>query len=538
VKSIRSSFRAAALAVFVAFFTAPLPAEEAKVSRLFRIPPDFFAYHLEKLAPADPPADPFAAPTGSEAVPKARPLARWPRYPHIVNSLGAAPPIDARPLLESYGISFGEGDIALAPGNVHKCNILFVKNRPEQMDLVQTIMDQLGYDGGVGPSHFEVTWRVQETNVGGKVKELLERTLFCRNGQITKFQRHREGKLMETEEFEPTLLEDGQARVNSALEFDFMNLSVKATGLVTVNPGDKKPVIIYSSKGRVPHSKLEVLMSVRRVRGLPGEGRVPATEEASRKLAAVIDAEVTAAEQTPPANRLSPEIVSLQLWSNDYEKEPRIEVHLPDGSAAGFADARTTLLALGMPLADDERAWYWPQGRMLFIHAGDKTLSDLQGLVSQQELPGTDDSYEVKIAPVETKRERERTRPVRTLLINAGQRAKGTTEIQKDRPEVTEAELSVNETRTVADVNLALENLSFGKETWTFSGQALAAADGTLPVTLVSGRAADSGGSTRSLQLTVARRGDYWRDLLNEPVQKAALLGVVASTLLPAGERK
>jgi hypothetical protein len=213
-------------------------------------------------------------------------------------------------------------------------------------------------------------------------------------------------------------------------------------------------------------------------------------------------------------------------------------VKLPDGSAAEFADARTTLRALEIPLADGERAWYWPQGRLLFLHAGDKTLSVLQGLVSQQELKGADNSYEVKFAPLETKHARERPYPARTLLIRDGFQAKGTTAVERDRRELTEADLTVNEVRTVADVSLTLENLSFGKETWSYSCQALAATDGTHPVTLVSGRAADSGGASRSLQLTVARRGDYWRDLLQEPVQKAALLGAVAGTLLPAAEKK
>jgi hypothetical protein len=320
VKSVRSPFIAVALTVLCTFAAGSLVAEEAKVSRVFRIPPDFFAHHLEKLAPAEPPADPFAAPADSAEVPKSRPLTRWPRYPHIVNSLGAVPPIDARPVLESYGISFGEGDIALAPGNVHQCNILFIKNSPEQMDLVQTIMDQLGYDGGEGPSHFEVTFRVQEISAGGRVQELLERTLLCRSGQREKFQRHREGKLVEKVELETLRYEGGQVEVNLALDFHFKNLRVETVGLVVVRSGNKEPAVVYAGRGRSPRSKLKVLLSAKRIRGLPGQEVAPATDDAWHKLAAVIDAEVTAAENSPPVNRLSPEILSLQLWSLEYER--------------------------------------------------------------------------------------------------------------------------------------------------------------------------------------------------------------------------
>ena len=495
------------------------PPPEKRVARFFRVPPDFSMHHSLREPAANPPsadapADPFAA---SDPNFKPGPLRR---YPHVIHALGSEPPIDAKPLLENLGIIFGKGDAALI--STEDRTLLFVMAREDQVDLVETILDQMGGPGDV--LHVQTSWLMRQTDAKGKAKDLLERSLIVRTGQRSGFERQCKGKTVEKAEVEVSVGEGDVVDLNADLHLQFKDLKVHASGQALIHDGDE-PVALYTTAGSNPRSKLEVLVSARIMRDLPVDESYHHGPLPPSKLVDVVGAEVAALEASPPPAVLRSDAVPVDL--GDLGKgTAAVEVKLPDGRMAQFADV-TQAFGEFLPFKVEKgRVWYCHKERVLFLHAEERTIGAAYGMAVRQGLEGPG-QFELKLSTTETKGKKERLFPPRTLLIRAGQEAKGAC-----GREETWAQLSLNQDRTIADFTVNLTGAVFGNETWTFSCTALTSTDGRLPATLVSGRAVDSGGGFKRLQATVEHRGNHWQELLRHPVRRAAIISALEAALV------
>ena len=460
----------ACLLLFTAALMLPAPGEELQC-RVFRVPPDF----VTRGQPAEPeaaPADPSAnAPEANQAAQRQREaerLASFKRFPHIIPALGPEPPFDVRPMLDALGVTTEGKALALLGVSANEPgHFLFVRNTQDQLDLIETLLT--GLCPGI-VSHARVTFRWEEKFPSGRTRLLLERTLLCRGGQRAKFQRHHREQLVEEIEVEVTLGEDDQTvDVNSTCDLTCGKLHLKTQQSTLVTAGDPVPRRLATARGTRPGSLTELGLLAERCAFIPTAAGDVLPGPPFAEFTRAISSQIAAAEQQPPVSLL--EKGSDLFWMPELWRLPEDAKEVPVPSLASiqsarFLDARSALAEKGVALETGDRAWYAPQSRLLYLHAGHKARSTAAGLATSAALPVV---REVEAAFEVSREQSARTRTIstRTLLIRRGLIAKQQTPIQGAPDEQLEAEASIAEDGSLADFNVAFNHWPVGRDTWS-----------------------------------------------------------------------
>lgn len=517
--------RARWLLLLLAALVLPAVGEELH-SRVFWVGPDFSQRGIPAPEPGAAPDDPFAGEAGAQRQAPARVL---PRFPHVIPALGPQPPEDVRTVLESLGVTFGEKALALlsnpgVPGGTY----LYVRNTFDQLDLIDTIVS------GMGPEyarHLRLTFRWEERFPSGRTRLLLERTLICRSGQRARFQRHRDGTLLEEIEIEVVLGEDGRTvEANTACDLTSGKLRACTQVIALLTAGDPAPQRLATARGTRPGSTTELSVRAERCALIPTASGEPLPLFSYTELTRLITQQLAAAEQQPAA----PDKAGDLFWAPGlagFDDQQKLSIPaLADLQSADWLNARAALTERGIPLEAADRAWVAPQSGLLYLHAGQKArqAATLQFGAS---LPPTTLLVEASFDLAQERRGQSHPLTRRSLLIRSGQRAGLKHPIQGAPDEDLEAEADLFHDDGLVDLNMALTHIPAGRDTWTFLGQTYSALDGQSSIPLISGRSADTGGALRTLSLRTAPPLNPWRTLLSDPAKKAGALSRIEAAL-------
>jgi hypothetical protein len=534
-------FFLAALLAGVFAFAAPLPAQgtkpDGKVSRVYLLLPDFLM-RSDTPATGDAPTDPFAD-SARHVKPASGVDARCPKFPWVVPALGPQYPTDARRVFEDLGVAFSEGDAAFFhPG--HSRARLFVRAGKDVHDLIDRIINQVFGVHTIKTVRY--TWLLTEKDAKGKRRTLLERSLLCRAGQRAKFQRHSAGRLVEEVECETIVWEDGlTVDLNNAVQLHLKALDINVVNQALLRSGDPTGAVLYTGSGSRRGSTAELRVTAEVMRDIPSPGKPPDSHEVLAALAMEIDRQLEELEKTNGREKEKrSDLFYVVPWFDDEVEGKRHwrETGLVQFKAQRMMDAREALQQARVELEKDDAAWYAPESRLLYIRAaatGRARVAEMAECIQLYPLHQID----VQLASTAARKGKVRDLPLRSLLVKGNQQSKAESKTKSGQQETVEIECTIDECGPRTDLNITLTNLHMGRETWTLTTQTLAATDGTLPVRLVSGRAADAGGAFKTLTLTAKPTGDEWQQLVADPVRKAAAIGEFEAALAgPAGGGK
>lgn len=443
-------------------------------------------------------------------------------FGQVIQAMGSLPPVDARAFLRDIGVELKDGDLALfAP---HR-ELLFVRSNPDQLDIVAALME--------GGFHFaknvEITITVRRVLADQSREDIIIRTLTCRAGQRAKFERHRAGNLMEKQEVEVTVGEDGRTiDLYADLESHFEDHVIKVSAQDLLRSGDAAGHVLHTARGKPSGGSLEVVASAV-IRPSPGD---PTNLE---KLAQTIDAQIRNAPGLPvPARR------------SELFYVPYLPGYLkPDGPAAAFhgaalagmgpggiIDLRGQLQSLKVPLADEDLALYAPASALLFLRAGE----DAQRMITRVADEGKSSVKQTDVSLISWVEQPAEAAPryfaPRSLLVRGGQKSTGSMQYPRGSTEKMEIEATMSEgNAATADLNLSLKSFRMGGGTWTVSTQTTVSTDGESLVTLVSGRAKDSGGEMKHLTVSSTLRHNQWLDTVLDPKRKQAAIAEIEAAL-------
>ncbi len=516
-------------------------AEEETVCAVWPVPQDFMERGSESVtAEEGAPTDPFAAPSDSDQTPR-KPRSRQ-HYKHIIPAMGSVAPYDARPLLESLGVTFREGDLALCSAAPADTTLLFVRAHRDQVDVVDTLAT--GLIGSDPSPHILATYTLRRTAPDGSAEDLIRRSVLCQNGQRSKFQRHRGNKKVEEEELEVTLGEDGATiDVNSTVEFHLAHQVIKSQGQTFLRDGDPAGVLLYRTTDKGDTANLEVIVSARVMRlplivdGQNYDPRIYRSKLTDLINSQVISAENLAAESSRRAAEQLTELSYLPyllhhvpFYPGATDPESWIEAKLPQLGADRLLDMRRRLVENKITLRENDVALYAKESGLLYIHAPASVISAVGGIAGDQPSWIGNKQLEVRFTSWEENHGHREFLP-RAVLIRSGQRASGSTAEKGRRREEIDVEGWAGGTEDIADLNLALTSFRMGNETWTMSLQVRTSCDGTAPLTIASGMAKDSGGKMKYVAVSSMLRWHQWMELARDPARKAAAIREIEAAL-------
>ena len=516
-----------------------LPAETS--CAVWPVPPDFRSRgggDPESPAHDAPAADPFADPAEANTG-KANKSAR---FGHVVPALGPSPPWNVRPMLESLGVVFREGDLALCSAETDRTPLLFVRAASDQLDLIETLISPMGSDLSW---HGLITFTLQRRLADGSAESLVQRSLICQAGQRSRFQRHRGEKLVESEEVELTVGEDGATLdVNAAIEFTVDDRKITTTSQALLHSGDNAGLLLYTGPDKAKDTSLELHATAKVFRLPMVDGQSRPTETHWQRLAQAINTKLIALESAETTLDPWAELYFMPhlLSSAPNQASPSInaptgecvEAKLPQYSIDALMDVRKKLAQLKVPLKDGDRAWYHPGTGILYVQSRERALAIIAGLAADQMYSVGINQMQITFSSWEEKPERANFAP-RVTLVRCGQRSTSSTEATGQKPEKIEVEVFGDGRDGIADLNLALSSLNMGDETWDVTLQARTAADGTSPVTIASGMAKDSGGSVKHLAASSKLRWHQALELTRLPERKATAIRDIEAALKTAG---
>lgn len=497
----------------------------AKVSRVYIVPVDILTRGASVAVPGEAPADPFTGPK-----PTAQTKARCPEFPRVVPALGDQHPIDARRVFEDLGATFAEGDVALYHPRRTRA-VLFVRTGKESQDLIERILSPAFEDFIVKTVRY--TWLLTEKDRRGKTRTLLERTFLCRAGQRAKFERHSSGRLVEMIECETTVGEDGiTVDLNNAVELHLKDLDIKVTNQALLHSGD--PAVLYTGRGSRRGSTVELRIAGDVIRGIPSrDWKSPDSSDHLTALAAQIDQQLRDLEKGGGREKVMlSDLFYMAPWFGKKEqgKAPWRETSLAQFKAQRIMDAREALRQANVELEKDDAAWYAPESRLLYIRAGVTGRMKVAGMLERVQ-PFLLPQAEVQLAPSSVRKGKVRDLPLRSLIVRGQQQARAESKTKDGVAETVEIEYLGGEGDEAADLDLKLTNFAMDGEVWSLATKTYTATDGNLPVSLVSGRAADTGGALKSLILTAKPIGDEWLQLAADPVRRKAAIAEFEAAL-------
>lgn len=508
------------------------------VCGLWPVPPDFSSHG--ETAAEDTGADPFSA------EPEPKPGNRS-RFKHIVPLLGPSPPFDVKAVLQSLGVSFRDGDLAFLSAHASGTRWLFVRVAADQFDLIDQLVGSIM---GSNPAlHGMVTWTLRRRAADGATEDLIKRSILCQSGHRAKFQRCVAGSEVEMEEVELTIGEDGVTLdVNTATSFHLDGRVIKASGQALIRSGDPEGILLHATRDKISGAGLEIILSGKRLDLPLMEGQPCDPQKLRARMIAGIAASIAALESPGAASARRSELFCLpghlsgELLRNeggspsigDGKAKPLV-VELPHLGAGALVDARPGLRRMKITLDKDDAAWFAPESGLLYLHATETALSGVAGMADVPLDESSIQQVQLRFDSWEEKPERHDWVP-RQLLVRSGQKASIFTEESGKSSESIEAEAWASGVHEASELNVSLASFDMGNETWSITTQARTLSDGASPVTLVSGRAGDTGGCMRHLTVSSTLRWHGWQELVRDPAKRAAAVRDIEAALKAAGK--
>lgn len=508
---------------------SPKPSATETACGVWSVPPDIMS---RRVADGDAGAD------TSDAFPKGRADAKTAHkktYDRIIPALGSELPLDARPVLASLGVTFREGDLALVDLHGHNPALLFVRASPDQIDLVDDIVEGMGL-GGDFP-YAEVCITLRRCHADGPQENLIRRSLLCPTGQRAKFERRRARRLVEKEEIEVTIGEDGVIDLNAALEFHIEKRTIKVNASSLLRSDAPYGVVLHTARDKASRGTLEVVASGRILFPIDSNSQevalAKAIDEQIKKLSTpVISQECRSDLFWVPELDASSQFHSGGDSSGE-RNEKAVKLSLFSIGQDLLIDAGLRLKAMKVPLAEGDETWYAPKSGLLYVHAGDAVQNAISSFQRDPTLGDGPRQMEVRLNSWKEKPGKAGIRnfPPRSLLVRSGHRAMSGVRDRQSAEETIEVEATACAWNLNAALNVSLDAFDMGGETWTVNMQAAVPTDGLSPITLISGMAKDSGGKMKHLTVSAKLRYHQSIELVRDPERKARAIAEFESAL-------